>query len=256
MNNRRGRSDGQTINIPSWNVACGWSHPYDAAFAQRLGEYVASLSGVEKVLKHDHRAEVGVFHFEGTPYVLKKFTLQMTWVWFQLTSICFPSLGEIACINAMELSNAGILTPRPTLLLQKRKLGMIVESWLIYPYLEGTKVGLDSAAEIVRLVRRMHEAGWIHRDPHPDNFLMTPDGLATIDPIKARKSSRKYLQAYDVILLQNDLPDAIKLYNQPSLSRYYTRARRGHNFIKLYRDSKRKLRDIFRIKGHAGSLTK
>jgi heptose II phosphotransferase len=207
-------------------------------------------------LKDDHRSRVTLLTIDGVDYISKDFVLQRTWWWFKMISLLFPTIGQIACRNALGLAKAGLLTPPPLYLLQKQRFGMVVESRLIYPYMQGSPATESDAQEIVSFVSRMHEAGWIHRDPHPANFIRTDEGLATLDPIKARRSRSLYRQAYDVMLLEHDLRDAPKLYGVGRLGGYFALAKAGHDFIRFYRRVKKNLRRGVGLKGNSGTLTK
>jgi len=219
----------------------------------RVGQIFEKLKAPDQVLKDDHRSKVLLIDLEGVPYIVKIFVLQKTWWWFRLTSLLFPTIGEIACENAVALNEVGLLTPSPSLLLQKRRFGMVIESLLVYPYLPGRTATIKDAGEIIEFVHRMHDSNWIHRDPHPANFLMTGTGLATIDPVRAKRSRSKYLKAYDVMLMEHDMPAAPALYGKESLGIHYVLAKAGHDFIRFYRKSKKQLRSILGL-GKSGNL--
>ncbi len=207
------------------------------------------LETPEEIIKHDHRSEVGKIHIGEVCYIVKKFTLQHSWVWFKLTSLFFPTLGEIAAKNGAALSESGVRTPRPSLLLQRSDKGMVNGSWLVYRYLKGDELKPSDVGDIVPFVKRMHQLGWVHRDPHPGNFIRTSEGLATLDPIKARRSTSPYLQAYDVVLMENSMPEAVDIYGREELGIYYALAHTGHTFIRKYRFIKRSIRNALGIRG-------
>ena len=205
------------------------------------------LERPENVIKHDHRGEVGTFMAGGIRYVVKKFTFQSTRLWFRLVSVFFPTLGEIACRNGLGLVADGIQTPRPVLLMQQVKNGMVTSSWVVYRFMEGDVLSEDNAQEIVSFVKSMHQSGWVHRDPHPANFIRTSRGLATLDPIKVRQSTSPYLRAYDVVLMEHDMPDASELYGKTELQGWYRLAKLGHWFVRFYRALKSGLRRVLGI---------
>ena len=205
------------------------------------------LNAPDTVLKQDHRARVGVIELNGVRYVVKRFTIQSNWFWFQLASLFFPDVGEIAYRNGIELAKAGVPTPRPALLMQRIRRGMVVESWLVYRFLEGELLTAGDAGEIVAFIKRMHNAGWVHRDPHPSNFIrQSTDGgqVAALDPIRARRSRSPYRRAYDVMLLARDMPAAPELYGRRNLGFWLMVAGSVHALFGIYRQVKYLVRRV------------
>ena len=235
------------FQVAGWRVICrqNGALPPNPDWQRELASLLPRLQCPDVVLKHDHRSLVGYFQLNGEKFAVKQFMLQHTWLWFQWTSILFPSLGEIAFRNALGLLSDGIATPAPVLLLQRRKFGMVRDAWLVYRYLEGTPLAAADGAALVAFLRRMHDAGWVHRDPHPANFIGTPNGVATIDPIKARHRRNRYLCAYDVMLASQNIPDAPDLYGRAELGIWLTLAQQGHSLVRLYRVVKHAIRKPF-----------
>jgi len=196
----------------------------------------------DMILKHDHRSQVGLIVWHGKKLIVKKFLQQQSWWWFRLTSILFPSLGEGACGNALSLKQLGILTPPPLLLMQRIRLGMVTDSWLVYRFLDELPDQPPVMLEIVDFLRRMHHAGWIHGDSHPANFLRSEEGVFTVDPIQARPWRLRYFQALDVAHLNDDQPGAMNAYGRDTLGFWLSVAQAGRHFLRIYRRTKRGLR--------------
>ncbi len=226
--------------------------PTGPDWEREMAAYISRFANPDSILKDDHRAMVGTVDLDGVRYVVKKFTIQETWFWFRFTSLFFPTLGEIASRNGLRLSEAGILTPRPTLLMQRTRRGMVLESWLVYQFLEGQSLTADDVGDMVSFVKRMHQAGWVHRDPHPSNFIRTSQGVATIDPIKARHRPIPYLKAYDLVLMTRDMPSAPELYGRNRLGFWYKVARCGHALLRFYRGLKHFARRSMGLPGSGG----
>ncbi|MDP8240810.1 MAG: hypothetical protein P9X24_17115 [Candidatus Hatepunaea meridiana] len=204
----------------------------------------------DSILKHDNRSDVGTFKIGGLRYVIKKFTFQSTNTWLRLTSVFFPTQGEIACRNSLEMASVGINTPQPALLMQRTRGKVVANSWLVYRFVEGQPLTKDNTEDIVEFVKNMHRSGWIHRDPHPGNFISTPEGIITIDPIKARQTNNHYLKAYDVVLMEHDMPAARDIYGRNELGRWFTYAKAGHALLKFYRSLKYSIRRLLGIYGN------
>lgn len=251
----------------SWNEGCYWKSDGWEYFSFNVAGLTAEdvktklyklLEGIRNpgsILKHDHRSAVYLTEIEGIPCIVKDFILQKTWVWFQITSLLWQTPAEIACRNALALKDIGLVTPQPMLLMQKRKFGLVIESLLIYPYLEGIPATPANSETIVGFVRKLHDAGWIHRDPHPGNFLLTPSGTATIDVLRLKRTNSRYLKAYDVMLMEHDMPDAPDLYGRSNLGVHFCMAKLGHNIVRFYRSSKHAIRRSVGL-GRSGNLMK
>ncbi len=243
------RSQGTRFNHAGWQVSVHENgvQPVGPDWVNEFSELLTKLENPDTVLKHDHRGEVGTFNIGEIRYVIKKFTLQETRLWFRLASVFFPTLGEIACRNGLEMTSDGINTLRPVLLMQQTHNRMIVSSWLVYRFIEGRLMTEQDEEDIVTFVKGMHQSGWIHRDPHPGNFIRTPEGVATIDPIRARQSESRYLRAYDVVLMEHDMPEALDIYGREELGFWFTAAKTGHTLVRIYRHLKHGLRRILGI---------
>ena len=237
--------------IAGWQIEVheNGTHPAGPDWKREFSSLLQKLEHPECIIKHDHRGEVGTFNVDGIRYVVKKFTFQSTRLWFRLVSVFFPTLGEIACKNGLGLNADGIQTPRPALLMQQLKNGMVTSSWLVYRFLDGEILSEDNADEIVPFVKYMHGAGWVHRDPHPANFIRTDQGVATIDPIKVRQTKNPFLRAYDVVLMEHDMPNAPELYGRDELRSWYQIAKTGHWFVRFYRAIKHGLQRLLGIAG-------
>jgi len=243
------RHQSSTFSDSGWEVEVheNGAKPMGPAWDKEFATLLNKLERPDSIIKHDHRGEVGTFKVGNIRYVIKKFTFQSTRFWFRLTSVFFPTLGEIACQNGLGLISDGINTPHPVILMQQKRNNMVVSSWLVYRFVEGEVLTCDHAREIVYFVKDMHESGWVHRDPHPANFIRTTEGVATIDPIKVRHSNSRYLKAYDVVLMEHDMPETLDIYGREELGAWYSAAKAGHTFIRIYRSVKNGLRSLLGI---------
>ena len=214
----------------------------ESNWINRINEYNALIANPDSVFKSDHRSKVSLFSRNEVRYVVKEFTLQKTWFWFKLTSLLFKSLGEVAWFNSLGLQTDGIPVPEPELLMQRISWGMVVESRMIYRFVEGDPLTVDNYSMIIAFIREMHKAGWIHRDPHPANFIRADSGVVAIDPIRARRSGNVFFHAYDAMLIARDIPEARCLYGRETFGVWYSLAEKRHWLMKLYRKIKHFLR--------------
>ncbi len=112
--------------------------------------------------------------------------------------------GEREAANLLRLAEGGAPALRPLEWGSRRdRLGFVLESWLVLPYLEGW-VGLDQFLrpssppiegwdslhglwkEVGHAVSRIHDLGCLYRDLRPRNLLVGPGELAWIDASKSR----------------------------------------------------------------------
>lgn len=227
----------ESFHWAGWEVWSAWDHPRQRRWQEWLECNRSALFNPPQLLKEDHRSRVAIFtDADGLKWVAKRFLLQESWWWFQLTSICFHSLGELAFLNTYYLYRDGFLTPIPSLLLQRKGRLRVLASLLVYSYLEGYPVTIRDEGSIVKLLYRLHQSNWICRDPHPGNFLKVPDGLAILDPVRFLRTRSPYLKAYDLVLLSHDLPHAFPLYSQyDPIGNWFQLARIGHKGVQGYR---------------------
>lgn len=243
------RQDKVHFRYLDWEVSLheNGAKPKGPQWQKEFAMLFKKMENPDIVLKHDHRSEVGIFEAGNLRYIVKKFTFQGTRLWFRLASILFPTLGEISCRNSLRLSADGIATPPPVILMQRSRNHMVVGSWLVYRYLEGQLLTSRDTSDIVSFVKAMHREGWVHRDPHPANFIRTAHGIITLDPIRMKSTRSRYLKAYDVVLMENDMPNAPDLYGRMQLGFWLPVAHIGYNLVKFYRAVKLGLRRLLGI---------
>ncbi len=226
----------------------------ESGWINRIEHLNALIAKPDLQFKEDHRSKVCLFSFDGVRYIGKEFTLQKTWFWFKFTSLLFRSLGEVAWFNSLELISDGIPVPEPELLMQRIRWGMVVESRMIYRFVDGKLLTTEDGSDIVEFVRKMHSAGWIHRDPHPANFIRTEKGVVMIDPIRARRSKCAFFHAYDAVLVARDIPNVRKFYGIKVFGLWYSLARIRHRMMGLYRKIKYFLRRTAGMRVNKGML--
>jgi len=143
-----------------------------------------------------------------------------------------------------QLLKLGFRAPEPVLAAQRRSRGMVVDSWLLYRFVEGKKAGSGDAGPITRELLRLHEMGYLRRDPHAKNYLVADGGIVFVDSrltrprvlnhLRTRLELAKYLrttpEGWD------HLPDRVKeefsLRVAKHLAQLITRARRVRRGLK------------------------
>ncbi|GLI55160.1 LPS biosynthesis protein [Propionigenium maris DSM 9537] len=141
----------------------------------------------------------------------------------------------------------------PLMAIVKRSSGMIVDSFLVMEYVEGRRPERDEISLVVDFGKRLHEAKHYHGDFNTSNFLMTEDGLKTIDTQGKGFSFGSYRKHYEVMTFSKDLlilelgMDGEKLFNYPKDGYYYLahwmRGFKNLSVVSEIKRIKKKLRD-------------
>lgn len=229
---------------PAWRDALG-----DAAAARAL------VARADTVLRETSRGTTAVVRLGGDVLVVKRSFIQERRRWIQAHSVYRGGEGARAFSNLARLRAEGVRVPEPVFALDERRCGFVVASWHAYRYLEGEACTCADAPLAARALRRLHDAGWVHRDPHVRNFLKHGGEAGVIDCSKARPWRFAYARRYDLVLLDKCCPGARVHYPGFSGSDPLYRLARRHNaWIVSWRRVKRTVRGWFGV--HRGDETK
>ncbi len=176
---------------------------------------------VEKELKATKRNYVAKIGFNGESYVLKSPRNEFRIPQRKVATVFKKGEALSTLVNITKAREAGITElVAPFLAMQKRKYGMIKESYIIYEYAEGKSAYLSEIPQIIKLAKKMHDRGFYHGDLNPSNFLLTEDGLKVIDTQAKRMIFGSYRAHYDMLTLEYDSdPDSQKC---EEFSKYYS----------------------------------
>jgi hypothetical protein len=145
------------------------------------------------------------------PWVMKRPVWRDGRAWNRLVSWFTEGEMRRALRGGLTLAGLGVATPEPLLVLERRRCGLLVESWLAYVYREGRPVDESHWPAVVEALVRLHRAGLRHGDPHLANWLATPDGaVVALDPAP-RPLRGEVDAAYDFVLLRNCEPRILPL---------------------------------------------
>ena len=230
---------------PAWEAAFG---DPDAAreFVCRPGS----------LIQENERGTVSVVRLGDALLVVKRSRIQERRRWIQLHSLYRGGEGSRAFRNLARLRDAGLRVPEPVFALDESRLGFIVASWHVYRHLEGEACTCADAPLIARTLKRLHDAGWVHRDPHVRNFLKLGGEAGIIDCAKARPWRSGYARRYDVVLLNKCCPGAREFY--PGLvasDPVYILAQRHNDWMVRWRRIKRAVRGWLGVRGDSRSTS-
>ena len=199
-------------------------------------------------LKKHHRSDVILIPFKNKRLVFKIPKEKNRNRWMRITSL-YRKGESFRNIEAMALlSEKNIPTTKPLLAAEKRKYNMVVDSFLLYEYLEGVEC-LDKEEEfsgVVALLKSIHVMGYLHGDPQIRNFIKNKDGLHVIDSNPTKPFIKRFDEAYEFAYLKRSAPGIEKYFGNIKKSFWY-------RFASWY-DRKDRQLALFRrkIKGLAG----
>lgn len=172
----------------------------------------------------------------------------------RLRTLFGPSKAERAARGAALLSAAGLRTPAPVAVVERRRRGTVEQAWFVAERIRGAvEIRLLwrdlGEADLRRLlavlaseIRAAHEAGLLHRDLSDGNILVGrgPDGsfaLHYLDTNRVRRRRRLGERARAKNLIRLGIPESLRreflaLYAgadgpKPAFVRRYERAKAG-----------------------------
>lgn len=80
-----------------------------------------------------------------------------------------------------KINELGLNAPGPILAVQKRKFGMVVDSFYAYKFVEGREATDDNLPEVLKSLQILYSKGYIRSDPKLTNFLNKDDQVYFID---------------------------------------------------------------------------
>ncbi len=92
-----------------------------------------------------------------------------------------PGRKEREIKNSLRIAEAGFKTPKPVLWGSHKKGCVTVSSFAIFQFVEGRHPKEDDLEDIAILLGRMNKSGIFPLDPHPENFIISKDGIYLLD---------------------------------------------------------------------------
>ncbi len=193
-----------------------------------------------KVLKSSKRSLVKLVNYRGYKIVVKEPRYQNKRKRFRLLSLFSKSEAQKA-LDSMELLNKnGIPTNKPLVSYEKRKFGMVEESFELYEHLEGEVVTSKHARDVISLLKKIHNLGYVHNDTQVRNFIFNENQVYTIDCKLIPKTFGKISEYSAFIGFAVDIKEALKYINQKSFS--YKIAYFFYLYFRFFRRTKKKIR--------------
>jgi lipopolysaccharide heptosyltransferase II len=208
-----------------------------------------------KELKNNSRSHVFLIDHQGEKAVLKSPREKNTRKWIRFTTLYRRGEAFKAIQNLEKLIGLGIDTNKPLLAMEKRWLGMVVDSWMLYEYKEGRACGETDYRAVVEKLKEIHSKKILHGDPQINNFLIKEGTVVTIDcnPQKALLGNISIY--YEYFYLQRSAPGIEKYFdlakNTPScrIAKVYSKIYwNWRDFKKSRRKKKQEIKRILVIR--------
>ncbi len=140
-----------------------------------------------EVLRQHHRSVVEKKKLNNEYYVVKQPNNKNHSHWIRFTTLYRDSEVTKDLKSQLLLKQLGIPTVTPVAALEKRKIGMVVDSKIIYQFKPGEPISVKHYSEVLKFMQLLHNNGYLHDDPHTKNFLQSENNVFAID-CKPRKN--------------------------------------------------------------------
>lgn len=197
---------------------------------------------VLKTLKDDARSLVQLIRINGKRYIYKIPREKNRRKWQRFISIFRGGESMRECCQLEKLMLNGFNAPRPFLAVEKKVMGMTVDSFSLSEYIEsreGTEKDIDM---ICRTLKEIHGKGFLHGDSQIQNFLVTDNRIYLIDCKLLKNIYGKFGEAYEYIYLEESCPVDLKNYTDKN-SFYYKSAELLKNYLRWWMRFKKKIRN-------------
>lgn len=170
---------------------------------------------VRQELKDNHRSSVLRIELEGLDLVLKVPKEKNNRLWIRLLTWIRQGEAFKNLLGMKKLWDNGIKTTKPILAAEKRKNGMIVDSWLVYEYLSGQNC-LDQTAhfpQVVSTLKKMHKSNLLHGDSQIRNFIYHKKEIYVIDS-NPKSAWSAFERAYEWAYLRKSAPGIEQFFGE------------------------------------------
>lgn len=204
-------------------------HLYTPAMIRFLSDPDALISE-SPLLKDGNSSTVALVTLDGRQLVVKRYNIKNPW--HAVKRALRPTRAWVSWKNAHRLALLGINTPRPVLLLERRRGPLRSTSYFVTEYVAGVdayrllhkqpediQMTMDLANQFGELLQMFADARLSHGDFKATNFLVANGKLSVIDidGMRAHQSMQCFRRAFErdcERLLKNwaDLPQILKRF--------------------------------------------
>lgn len=212
----------RTINYQGWTLLI--SDQINDQMAKDLFDSAQNKKYVlTKTLKDNHRSSVKHVQINSNDLVLKvpKEKNERIWIRFLTLFRLGESFKNLKSMNL--LYDIGVKTTTPIIAAEKRSFGMVVQSWLLYSYLDGTSC-LDrpqTYPQVIGTLKSIHKKGYTHGDPQIRNFIEKENEIYVIDTNPKKAGLTGFDFGYEWAYLRKSAPGIEGLFSEILESGWY-----------------------------------
>lgn len=172
-----------------------------------IKELIDHFKSMPVTLKNDKRSFVKKGDLNGQLVVAKQPVDKNRRTWSRFLSLIRAGEAMQTLLTMLHFKELGIPAVAPLLVLEKRKFGFLIDSWLVYEFREGEPANKTHLPQIVQLLRRLHQHGFRHDDPNYGNFLLDQNEELFLIDCKGRSRVGTLTDNVDYYLLTARNPD-------------------------------------------------
>jgi len=216
---------------------------------KELVEQVCSKTLVAYSPHRDNRRTLSArFQFKQDDFVIKIPRARNSRFWERMLTLFRGS--EVARLyqGMLDLKRLGVSGTYPVLMAEKKILGITVDGFLIYNFLEGRPSTAVDAPAIAKAVLGLHEMGYVRRDIHLGNFLITPDNR--VGMIDFRLSKPRLLKQFsldlELVQMLRAIPSTGQYIPKSRMSSHtFQTAKKWYAFTARVRGLRKKVKSLF-----------
>ena len=221
----------------------GWNVLYNGD--KRLLDYLDNIINYKdiniiKEVKNNKRSLVLLIHYLGKQIILKSPREKNLRKWIRFTTLFRKGEAFKSILNMEKLNNMGIRTNIPLMAIEKRVLGMVFDSWILYEYEEGDRCDENNYFKVVEKLKEIHAKNILHGDPQIRNFLYNGKEIITIDCNPKRVFLGNVSKVYEFLYLEESAEDINKYFNLSKDMLSYKIARKYSEIYWVWRRFKKK----------------
>lgn len=165
-----------------------------------------------KVLKDDKRSYVVLINIMDNRLVLKIPREKNTRKWQRFIN-GFRGSDSLRSYKMMNnLKKIGIKSTEAVLAMEKRKNGLIIDSYLLMKYLNGKEIQNKYYLDVIKTLNSIHDKGYLHGDSQIQNFMSVEDEIYSIDLRLQKNIYGQIGRDYEFIYLRESCKEIEKLY--------------------------------------------